>query len=152
MSQVWRRWRARVLGLVLSLPVLVAAQASGVSIITSPDRGATPLERGLVRALFGMRLREWPDGTPVRVFVLPDSDPVHELFCREELGTYPYVLRTTWDRLVYTGTGVAPEVVHNEKEMRDRVTGTRGAIGYVSSQGSFIGPGPRLALSGGEQP
>lgn len=87
----------------------------------------------MVRAIFAIRLREWPDGVPVRVFVLPDSDPLHVEFCREQLGTFPYVLRASWDRLVYTGTGIAPEVVPNEKEMRRRVAMTRGAIGYVSS-------------------
>jgi hypothetical protein len=73
------------------------------------------------------------------VFVLPDGDPLHVEFCREQLGTFPYVLRATWDRLVYTGTGIAPEVVANEKEMRRRVAMTRGAIGYVST------PDPALA-------
>jgi hypothetical protein len=69
----------------------------------------------------------------VRVFVLPDHDSVTDLFCREELGTYPYVMRATWDRVVFTGTGLAPTVVESEREMRARIGSTPGAIGYVRS-------------------
>jgi hypothetical protein len=69
----------------------------------------------------------------VHVFVLSDEDEATALFCREQLGTYPYVMRSTWDRLVFTGTGLAPTLVRSEREMRERVRSTPGAIGYVRS-------------------
>lgn len=122
----------RSLLLVLSLLAAPPAQAGpGVEIIVSPDRSGIPVDRGLLRAMFSMRVRQWPDGRPLRVFVLPDTHPLHDRFCRELLGTYPYVLRTGWDRMVYTGTGFAPVVVSSEEEMRRRVQATPGAIGYV---------------------
>ena len=110
-----------------------AARAASVTVITSPDRADMPLDRNLLRALFTMRVRQWPDGQPARVFVFADSNPLHDEFCREILGTYPYVLRTAWDRLVFTGTGLAPTVVRSVAEMRQRVADTPGAIGYVPS-------------------
>lgn len=116
----------------MMLACSTVVRAGSVEIIISRDHANRAPDRAMVRAIFAVRLREWPDGVPVRVFVLPDSDPLHVEFCREQLGTFPYVLRASWDRLVYTGTGIAPEVVANEKEMRQRVTATRGAIGYVS--------------------
>lgn len=105
--------------------------AGSVEIITSPDRADIALERPLLRAIFTLRMREWPDGRPVRVFVLPDNHELHDRFSREELGTYPYVLRGVWDRVLYTGTGFAPIVVRTEDEMRRLVSSTPGAIGYV---------------------
>jgi len=54
-------------------------------------------------------------------------------FCREQLGTFPYVMRATWDRIVFTGTGLAPTVVGSEREMRERVRTTPGAVGYIRS-------------------
>lgn len=117
----------------------VVVRAGSIDIITSRDHADRPLDRAMVRAIFTVRMREWPDGVPVRVFVLPDNDPLHVAFCREQLGTFPYVLRGSWDRLVYTGTGIAPEVVANEKEMRQRVAATRGAIGYVSIPDQALG-------------
>lgn len=108
-----------------------AAADDDVQIITSPEHDARGLDPGFVRAAFMMRQRQWPDGTPLRVFVLPDRDSLHAQFTRQELGTYPYVLRGLWDRLVYTGTGFAPTVVQTEQEMLEKVHATRGAIGYA---------------------
>lgn len=122
-----------VLPVLLLLWVCGPALAASVEIITSPNRVDVPLDRPLIRALFSMRVRQWPDGMDARVFVLPDSDPVHVRFCREQLGTFPYVLRSSWDRMVYTGTGIAPRLVSSEREMREKVAVTEGAIGYVST-------------------
>ncbi|THD01189.1 hypothetical protein B1810_20815 [Panacagrimonas perspica] len=125
----------RRIGLAFTIVAFANVVAAGgsVDIVTSPEHADVALDRTSIRAIFSARLRQWPDGSPIRVFVLPDSEPVHAQFCREQLGTFPYVLRAAWDRLVYTGTGLAPEVVSNEREMRVRLAATRGAIGYVST-------------------
>ena len=131
---VFRSARCRRLGLAGVLLLCCSALpafAGSVKVITSPEHARQALDRGFVQAAFTMRLRRWPDGSPVRVFVLPDADPAHAQFSREELGTYPYVLRSIWDRLVFTGTGFAPTVVASEEEMWRRVRSTPGAIGYV---------------------
>jgi ABC-type phosphate transport system substrate-binding protein len=108
--------------------------ATAVDVIVSPSLTSITLDRSLLRAVFTMRLREWPDGSPVRVFVLPDSDPLSDQFYRERLGMYSYVLRRSWDRMVFTGTGFAPTVVQSEQEMIERVRSTPGAIGYVGKR------------------
>lgn len=92
-----------------------------------------PLQRQQLLAIYLGRITTWSDGTPITVFVLPDQHDVHKHFCRHVLGTYPYVLRAAWDRLVYTGTGFAPIKVRSEQEMVRRVAETPGAIGYVDS-------------------
>src|SRR5580658_9930048 len=133
----WRSHRLAVLLVLLSsLCVPVLALAGSVEVIVNPAQAAVPIDRTLLRAIFTMRLRQWPDGTPVHVFVLPDRDDTTALFCREQLGTYPYVMRSTWDRMVFTGTGLAPIVVASEGDMRERVRATPGAIGYVRGAGT----------------
>jgi ABC-type phosphate transport system substrate-binding protein len=102
-----------------------------VDVIVNPDESQVAIDRDLLRGIFSMRVRAWPGGEAIHVFVLPDDDDLSGEFCRDLLGTYPYVLRTTWDRLVFTGTGLAPTVVKSEQEMRRRVLNTPGAIGYV---------------------
>jgi len=79
-----------------------------------------------------MRLTSWPDGTPIRVFVLPDKHPLHVRFSKEILGVYPFQLRAAWDRLVFSGTGLTPHVVETVDEMLERVQVTPGGIGYVN--------------------
>ncbi|MGH8589089.1 MAG: hypothetical protein ACREXX_07055 [Gammaproteobacteria bacterium] len=96
---------------------------------------AKPITRNILSAIFGMRFRTWENGTPIRVYVLPDNHPLHVMFCKQILGVFPHQYRTAWDRLVYSGTGPAPLEVATEKEMRARVAGTRGeAPGVVDSE------------------
>ena len=145
----WPHCRVAVLFvLTLLLWAPLSALAGTIQIIVNPDEANAPIDRALLRAIFTMRLRQWPDGTPVRVFVLSDHDEATALFCREQLGTYPYVMRSTWDRMVFTGTGLAPTVVRSEQEMRERVRSTPGAIGYVLGGGtSDMRTLPRLLLA-----
>ena len=120
-------------GLALALAAPMAA-AQSVDAVVNADHAALPLDREDLRAIFMMRTREWPDGAPIRVFVLPDDFALHDEFVRQHLGTYPYVLRGIWDRLVFTGSGAAPTVVVNEEEMRRRLRATPGAIGYLDAR------------------
>lgn len=128
--------------LLLMLSVTTPAdEAATVQVIVSPTLASISLDRSLLRAVFTMRVRQWPDGSPVRVFVLPDDNPLSDLFYREQLGMYSYVLRNAWDRMVFTGTGFAPTVVSSEKEMKELVRTTPGAIGFVrkrESSGSHV--------------
>lgn len=125
--------------------------AQSTTVITSPDRGTAALDRQLLRAVYTMRVRVWPDGAPARVFVLPDQNPLHEQFCREQLGTYPYVLRNTWDRMVFTGTGLAPITVRDEAEMKLKVKSTPGAVGYIGGARQSLIPSYVLELAALDQ-
>jgi ABC-type phosphate transport system substrate-binding protein len=123
----------RVAAVLLLALAAFAARAESVIVIVNPDHAHTVINRALLRGLFDMQITQWPDGAPARVFVLDDDNGTHLRFCRELLGTFPYVLRRAWDRRVYTGTGLAPTLVHSEAEMREVVLATPGAIGYLSA-------------------
>lgn len=139
------RWIV-LLSLMLG-PMVNEAHGAPVEIIVNPAQSAVPMDRSLLRAIFSLRLRAWPGGAPIRVFVLPDDDPLNAEFCRDKLGTYPYVLREAWDRMVFTGTALAPTVVRTEKEMRERVESTPGAIGYIGGGSSRMSSPPLTGLS-----
>lgn len=121
----------RLLTVIAVLFVSTAASGSETIVNVSLQRDSVSL--ALLRGIFGMRVRLWPDGTPVRVFVLRDDDPEHAAFCKRVLRMYPYQLRQAWDRLVYSGTGQPPIEVTSIEEMRRRVAETTGAIGYLPS-------------------
>ncbi len=107
----------------------VAAQSVEVLANASVDREY--LTRNYLRSVFTLRVRTWPDGQAIRIFVLDDADATHTSFCRDILGTYPYVLRRTWDRSTFTGTAMVPARVASADEMRRMVLATPGAVGYV---------------------
>jgi len=111
-----------------------------VTIIVNPSVTISAASQNAVRAMFAMKLLQWPDGQPVRVFVLPDDNPLHRTFCKEALDIYPYQLRQTWDRQIYSGTGQAPTEVGSEEEMLKKVASTPGALGYVRK----VKPGDRV--------
>lgn len=96
----------------------------------------TNLSRSTLSAIFGMRLKKWKDGSPIKVFVLPNNHPLHIAFSKNILRVFPYQLRNAWDRLVFSGTGEEPIQVSTEQQMREKVSSTPGAIGYLS--GSMI--------------
>lgn len=100
-------------------------------IVTHPGVSEKALSTNSLRSIFSMHLKTWPDGTKIRVFVLPDDDPLHQRFSKEKLNVFPYQLRSNWDRLVFSGTGQAPIKVNSSEEMLARVAGTPGAIGYL---------------------
>jgi ABC-type phosphate transport system substrate-binding protein len=132
------RLRYLLAALLLTVSSAASPQSSALvaDVIVSPSLTQLTLDRTLLRAVFTMRIRQWPDGTPVRVFVLPDDNPLSDQFYREHLGMYSYVLRRAWDRMVFTGTGFAPTVVRSEAEMFERVRSTPGAIGFVAKRES----------------
>ncbi|WP_258039261.1 hypothetical protein [Nitrosomonas ureae] len=99
--------------------------------MTNLNVSETALTVNSLRSIFSMSLKTWPDGTKIRVFVLSDDDKLHKAVSKEKLNVFPYQLRSTWDRLVFSGTGQAPIRVNSIEEMRDKVINTPGAIGYL---------------------
>jgi hypothetical protein len=117
---------------MLILFMLLLSQLSwGVDIIANRSVSVNSLSLASARAIFGMRQVKWPDGAPIRVFVMPDDHAIHGALCKERLNLFPYQLRQSWDRMVYSGMAQAPSEVSNEEELLDKVAATRGAIGYV---------------------
>ena len=108
------------------------AQADdGIHVIANSQQPVNSLNLKELRAMFLMRLREWPDHRPVSVFVLRQEDPVHIQFCKDLLSVYPHQLQAGWDRLVYSGTGAAPVILESEQQMLDTIANTPGSIGYI---------------------
>ncbi|TAN49519.1 MAG: hypothetical protein EPN21_11425 [Methylococcaceae bacterium] len=100
-------------------------------VIVNPGVSLTSLSANFARAIFGMRVPQWPSDGELKVFVLPDQHPLHRAFCKSVLDVFPNQLRTAWDRQVFSGTGSAPIEVTTEQEMLERVAGTPGAVGYL---------------------
>ncbi|WP_445620099.1 hypothetical protein ACUN8C_15730 [Kushneria sp. Sum13] len=119
----------------LAMLLLLSGQAAyaqeSVVLIANPSTPPGSMTRETVRAIFAMRQRTLPDGEAAHVFVLPDKHPLHERFTKEILGVYPHQLRLSWDRLVFSGTGQAPNEVGSVEEMRQRVASTPGGLGYL---------------------
>lgn len=119
--------RTLCVALLCWMPFLAAQE-----VVVHPSVSQEIVARSTLRAIFGMRLRNWPDNTPIVVFVLRSDDPMHAAFTKQTLDMFPHQLQRAWNRLVFSGTGQAPMVVSSPQEMADRVAATPGAVGYLS--------------------
>lgn len=127
------RIKAIVICILLSLIHDEALTNGHYAIVTHPTVAQQTISRNVLRAIFSMRLNTWPDGTLIKVHVLPDDHPLHHQFAKEQLNVFPYQLRSTWDRLVFSGTGQAPDTVASNEAMLKEVANTPGAIGYLKT-------------------
>jgi ABC-type phosphate transport system substrate-binding protein len=107
---------------------------SAAEIIVNASVPAARYSRADARAIFAMHLRIWPNGEPIKVFTLADDDRVHKDFVKNNLNMFPHQFRRAWDRMTYTGTGIAPIQLDSEQEMIEKVMNTPNAIGYVSKK------------------
>lgn len=126
------RTKTRQISLAVGLLLLLASTPDyAANLIVNSRSGTDAVSLSEIRAIFSMRLRRWPNGLPVTVFILKSDSDTHQDFCKTVLNIYPHQLQAAWDRMVYSGTGKAPIVVTSEDEMREMVATTPGAIGYV---------------------
>lgn len=72
----------------------------------------------------------WPNGQAIKVFVLPSKNNLHQRFSKEILKIFPYQLDRIWNKLTYSGIGIAPTVVDSPEELLKAVISTPGAVGY----------------------
>lgn len=129
---------AVLLALACMLSPPAYADEQSVYVVINPETGVDNLDSATLRAIFSMRLRQWPNGQPIRVYTLPDRNPVHLTFCKKILRIFPFVLRDQWDRLTFTGTGRPPTVAKNEAELLAHIRQTPGAIGYTSRPSEVV--------------
>lgn len=124
-----------ILQLVFLLCILGAASSvladNEYVVVIHPQVIDKKLSVNTLRAIFGMRMQTWEDGTRIRVFVLSDDASLHQKFSKGVLNVFPYQLRSAWDRLVFSGIGQAPIKVDSVEEMLVKVANTPGSIGYL---------------------
>ncbi|HEY0562391.1 MAG TPA: hypothetical protein VGD04_03625 [Methylophilus sp.] len=126
--------RALLSTLTLWVNLSLAASNEDMVIVAHASVSDQTISRSFARQLFSMKARQWPDGAPTVVYVLPDHSPYHLRFVKAILGTFPYKLRAAWDRQVYSGTGQAPREVADLTQMVRLIASTPGAMGYAPRQ------------------
>ena len=119
----------RIVATIVMMTVSNASSAADV--IVHKAVAQREISLGVIRLVFTMRMLRWPDGSRIKVFVLPDSHPIHREFAKQSLELYPRQLRRVWDRYRFSGSGPVPVEVSSEQEMAQRVADTPGAIGYL---------------------
>lgn len=127
-----RGFLARLLRTVmLAMVIVVPGRAAELDVVVHAALDLETLKLSTLRAVFGMRILAWPDGTPIKVFVLAPDSELHSQFTKNKLQVFPYQLQQAWDRLVFSGTGQAPFSAASIEDMERRIAETPGSIGYL---------------------
>jgi ABC-type phosphate transport system substrate-binding protein len=111
-----------------------AAVLSGrdeVIVIANKQVGEEIISRAALRSLFSMRSKFWKNELPVKVVVLSDDNSLHIDFVKTNLNIFPYQLRQTWDRLIFSGVAQAPIELKSDTDIKMMVAKTPGTIGYI---------------------
>ena len=80
-----------------------------------------------------MRQLRWADNSAIVVYVLPSKHNIHKKFSKDVLHIFPYQLDRIWNKLTFSGLGVAPTVIKTQIELLLAVSITPGSIGYVEN-------------------
>ena len=124
-------------GCILALLLLFAAfcpLAAATEIVVNKSVPNSNYSESDIRAIFTMHKRFWPNNRQIKVYILPDNNPLHKDFVKHNLGMFPHQIRRIWDRLTYSGTGNVPIELDSEPEMVNKIANTPDSIGYLSSK------------------
>ncbi len=117
---------------LFSLTLLFCISNShAISIILNESVSSSPSSSKELRNIFTLQKIFWKNGNKIQVFVFPDNSPLHRQFSKTITKIFPHQYRRIWDRITFSGTGVAPTTVHSIAEMLEKVSQTKNAIGYI---------------------
>jgi len=98
-----------------------------------PSVSEHTLTASQLRRIYTVRQLQWSDGHRITVFVLPRQHALHLRFSKERLQMFPYQLDRIWNKLTYSGLGVAPINVDTPQALIKAVSETPGSIGYIEN-------------------
>ena len=113
--------------------LLFSPQVYAINIISNITADTASLSVTQLRRIYSMRQLHWQNGTPIVVYVLASNNPLHQQFCKQQLRLFPYQLDRIWNKLTFSGYGVAPIEVATQQELIKAIKLTKGAIGYVDN-------------------
>lgn len=112
---------------------------SATTVVVNTSVPVDSLSQTQLRNIFSLRQTQWPDGSAIRVLVLPDGSDTHQQFSRKQLRLFPYQLNTIWDKHSFSGTGRRPQQVESAAAMLEALSATPGAIGYLQQLTPVMG-------------
>lgn len=109
------------------------SKAYAVDVIVHRSVSESKLTSSQLRRIYTMRQIQWLDGMRITTYILLRQHSLHIRFTKDRLQMFPYQLDRIWNKLTYSGLGVAPITVNTPEELINAVQNTPGAIGYVES-------------------
>lgn len=120
-----------IVSLIFFISCSLSMKTHAVEVITHVSVHIEELTKIQLRRIYSMRQINWPNGSPIVVYVLPSEHRLHLQFSKESLQIFPYQLDRIWNKLTFSGLGRVPILIETPKELIEAVMKTPGSIGYM---------------------
>jgi ABC-type phosphate transport system substrate-binding protein len=127
---------AGILFVAFSLPSFAAAV--DLVIVANPEVPVNSLSRSALADIYKGYKGRWDNGQKIKVVMLKQG-ATHEAFAETMVELTPAKLKNLWKKVIFSGAGSPPKVVHSEAQCVAFVAATKGAIGYVSASTAIDG-------------
>lgn len=121
-----------LLFLIASFLAVPMVNAQDVVIIANSDVPAASLAAADIQNIYLGNKTSWENGSKIN-FITMQEESIEDAFLKAYVGRSSAQYKTYWKKQVFTGKGKMPQSVGSDQEMVDLVSGTSGAIGYVSA-------------------
>jgi hypothetical protein len=137
----------RVLAAVLALAIpcaAVIAQAPAAApqpayrVIVHPHNPVYGVERSFLADAFLKKVTRWRHNQAIRVADLVDS-PARRRFSDEVLRRSVLAVRSYWQQQIFSGRGIPPPELEDDRAVVRFVQQNVGAVGYVSGHAELAG-------------
>lgn len=130
---------AALAGLVLGVGGGTAQQPESFTVVVHPDNPVTVLTADELSDVYFKRRTRWEDGTRALPVEQPAECPAREAFSRAIHGRSARAMVAHWQQQIFSGRGVPPPELADDREVLEYVAGNRGAVGYVSPGAALRG-------------
>jgi ABC-type phosphate transport system substrate-binding protein len=107
--------------------------ADELVLIVNPTNPIGSMAAQSVKNIFLGKRITWPNGKKI-IIVIQDDTEVHASFTEQFINKSPRQLDQIWKQALFTGTGMPPQKVKNDSEVKGFVARTPDAIGYISRE------------------
>ena len=121
--------------IVISLLLLAgsAYAQNNIKIIVNTSNEVTSISKEQLSRLFLKKTTKWDNGTKVSPVDFGANSEVRGKFTKSIHGKSVSAIKAYWQKKIFTGKGVPPVELQNDKDVLEFVRSNPGAIGYVSS-------------------
>jgi len=127
---------------LIVLSTTLTAQTS-FKVIVNAANPVSSLSKMEVQRCFLKKTTQWEDGTQIQPVDLKSDSPVREQFTKDILNKTVSAVKSYWQGQIFSGSGLPPQEVANDRAVLEYVRNNPGGIGYVSRSTS-VGSGIKV--------
>ena len=124
---------ALVLTLTLSLGMSSTPAFAGIAVVVNPGNAINALSASEVKAIFLKKRKSFPGGDSAMPINQGEESDIYDDFASEVLQKDANQLKSYWSVQIFSGKATLPPVVHGDAAVKQQVSASAAAIGYIDS-------------------